>query len=182
MNTLTIFHISPIIRVTLLSLYIALTMPLPFLSQMTKSSIAPNLLWIGIGLGFLTLYGALSEIVLLDEKGIQVTSPQWFPRFFRTGWSLEWSDITDLKCRSTGQGGLVYYFLSRSSERAYLLPMRVVGFSKMVKIVEEKTGINTTDIRPLSQPWMYGILFVCTVFLLLIDAWTIATARGMSNP
>jgi hypothetical protein len=181
MNTLTIFHISPIIRVTLLSLYIALTIPLPFLSQMTKSSIDPNLLWLGLGLGFVVLYGALSERVILDEKGIQVTYPRWFPRFFRAGWSLEWSDITDLKCRSTGQGGLVYYFLSRSSDRAYLLPMRVVGFSKMVKIVEEKTGIDTTDIRPLSQPWMYGILFLCTVLLLLIDAWTVATARGMMN-
>jgi hypothetical protein len=175
---MTIFRISPIIRITLLSLYVALTIPLPFLSRATDAPIDPNLLWLGIALGFISLYGALSERVILDATGIQVTYPRWVPRFFRSGWSLEWSDIKDLKCRTTGQGGLVYYFLSKSSERAYLLPMRVVGFARMVAIVEEKTGIDTNDIRPLSQPWMYGILFVCTVLLLLIDVWTIAAARG----
>jgi hypothetical protein len=49
----------------------------------------------------------------------------------------------------------------------------------MVKIIEEKTNLDMTDIRPLSQPWMYGILFILTLFLLLVDAWTIATARTM---
>ncbi|MDB9377087.1 hypothetical protein PN460_04340, partial [Nodularia sphaerocarpa CS-585A2] len=60
--------------------------------------------------------------------------------------------------------------------KAYLLPMRVAGFSRLVKIVETKTGINTTDVRPLAQPWMYLTLLVFTLLLLLIDAWTITTA------
>ena len=30
--------------------------------------------------------------------------------------------------------------------------MRVAGFARMVKLVEEKTKIHTTDIRPLAQP------------------------------
>ncbi|MFW6264286.1 MAG: hypothetical protein ACOC3E_02050, partial [Cyanobacteriota bacterium] len=60
-----------------------------------------------------------------------------------------------------------------------LLPMRVVGFARMVKLVEEKTGIDTTDIRPLSQPWMYLILLVFTIFLLLIDGWTILVANSL---
>jgi len=55
--------------------------------------------------------------------------------------------------------------------------MRVAGFNRMVKIIAEKTNLDMTDIRPLSQPWMYGILFILTLFLLLVDAWTIATAR-----
>ena len=82
--------------------------------------------------------------------------------------------------RTTGQGGLVYYFTSSSAERAYLLPMRIAGFAKMVKIVEQQTGIDTSDIRPLSQPWMYLILFICTIFLWLIDGWAIWTATQMA--
>jgi hypothetical protein len=156
---------------------VALTIPLPFLAKVTNSPVSPNFLWVGISLGLIALYGALSERVILSETGIQVTYPQWFPAFLRSGWWLNWTDIKELKCRSTGQGGLVYYFLDRSSEKAYLLPMRVVGFNRMVKIIEEKTNLDMTDIRPLSQPWMYGILFILTLFLLLVDAWTIATAR-----
>lgn len=75
--------------------------------------------------------------------------------------------------RTTGQGGLIYYFITNSGQ-GYLLPMRIVGFNKLVKIVQEKTGIDTTDVRPLAQPWMYIILFIFTVFLLFIDLWVIS--------
>lgn len=170
------FRLSPLIRITLLSLYVALTVPLPFLAQVSDAPVPPALLlWGGIGLGLLALYGALSERVIVDNEKIQVTYPKWVPRFFRKGWELPWADVKDLKMRTTGQGGLVYYFVSQSSEQAYLLPMRVVGFARLVKLVETYTGIDTTDIRPLAQPWMYLILLGLTLLLLLVDGWTIWT-------
>jgi hypothetical protein len=174
------FHLSPLIRITLLCLYIALTIPLPFLSQVTSAPVPPVLLAIGISIGFLALYAALTESVILDEQGIQVTYPKWVPNFFRKGWSIPWSEIKELKPRTTGQGGLVYYFLSKDG-KAYLLPMRVAGFARLVRIVQEKTGIDTTDVYPLAQPWMYLILLVFTLLLLLVDGWTIATALMQGN-
>jgi hypothetical protein len=54
--------------------------------------------------------------------------------------------------------------------------MRVAGFSRLVKIIQAKTSIDTKDIRPLAQPWMYLTLFVFTLFLWLMDGWTIWTA------
>lgn len=171
---LSVFRISPLIRLTLLSFYVALTVPLPFLAQISAAPVPPLLLWLGIGLGSVALYGVLSERVILDEQAIQVSYPRWIPGFFRKGWSLPWAEVKELKCRSTGQGGLVYYFVSTSG-KAYLLPMRIVGFAQMVRQVQAQTGIDTTDIRPLAQPWMYLILLVLTVILLLFDAWTIST-------
>lgn len=175
-ETQAIFHISPLIRITLSSLYVALTLPLPFLAKAVSASVPPWLLWLGIASGAVILYGALSERTILDEEKIRVTYPEWVARFFRRGWSLSWDRIKDLKMRTTGQGGLVYYFTCDASDKAYLLPMRVAGFAKMLKIVEAKTGIDTTDIRPLSQPWMYFALLILTVFLLIMDGWTIWTA------
>jgi hypothetical protein len=176
----SIFHLSPLIRITLLSLYVALTVPLPFLSQATAAPIPPALLWVGISLGAVALYAALSERVILDDQGIQVTYPGWVKRFFRKGWSLPWSEVKELKPRTTGQGGLVYYFLSQEGQ-AYLLPMRVAGFAKFVREVQAKTGIDTTDVRPLAQPWMYLILLGFTLLLLLVDAWTITTAIAQGS-
>ncbi|MEG4351584.1 hypothetical protein QUA74_17755 [Microcoleus sp. LAD1_D3] len=175
-----VFRLSPLIRITLLSLYTALTIPLPFLSEVTKAPVPPAALWAAIVVGAVGLYGVLSERVILSEEGIEVTYPNWFPRFFRKGWSLPWSEVKALKPRSTGQGGLVYYFLSHSGE-GYLLPMRVAGFGKLVGLVEAKTGIDTRDVRPLSQPWMYLILLFCTLLLLLVDAWTMVTAIGLKG-
>jgi hypothetical protein len=59
--------------------------------------------------------------------------------------------------------------------------MRVAGFAKLVGLVEAKTGIDTRDVRPLSQPWMYLILLLCTLLLLLVDAWTIVTAISLKS-
>jgi hypothetical protein len=132
-------------------------------------------LWIGISIGLVALYAVLTEQVMVDDQGIQVTYPAWIPHFFRKGWFLPWSEVKELKPRTTGQGGLVYYFLSQD-EKAYLLPMRVAGFARFVQIVQAKTGIDTTDVRPLAQPWMYLILLGFTLLLLLVDGWAIATA------
>ncbi|MBC1219790.1 hypothetical protein GNF10_09870 [Nostoc sp. UCD121] len=173
--SVSIFRLSPLIRITLLSLYIALTAPLPFLSQVTAAPVSPGFLWIGISIGFVALYAVLTEQVVVDDQGIQVTYPAWVPRFFRKGWFLPWSEVKELKPRTTGQGGLVYYFLSQDG-KAYLLPMRVAGFARFVQIVQAKTGIDTTDVRPLAQPWMYLILLGFTLLLLLVDGWAIATA------
>jgi len=175
----SVFHLSPLIRITLLSLYVALTVPLPFLAQVTAASVPPGLLFVGIGLGAVALYAVLSERVILDDRGIQVTYPGWVPSFFRKGWLLPWSEVKELKPRTTGQGGLVYYFLSQSGN-AYLLPMRVAGFAKLVREVQAKTGIDTTDVKPLAQPWMYLILLGFTLLLLLVDAWTIMTALAQA--
>jgi len=169
---MTVFRLSPLIRITLLSLYFALTLPLPFLSRVTQAPVPPGVLAVALVLGAIALYAALTERVIVDEEKIQVCYPQWVPNFFRKGWSLPWAEIKALKPRTTGQGGIVYYFLNNSGQ-GYLLPMRVSGFAKLVKIVEEKTGIDTTDVRPLSQPWMYFILLGLTLFLLLVDAFLI---------
>jgi len=176
------FYVSPLIQITLLLLYLALTLPLPFLSNFTHAAVPASWLSIGLAIGFVFLYGALSDRVILDDRGISLAYPRWFPSFLRKGWSLPWQDIQALKPRITGQGGIVYYFASRNSDRAYLLPMRVVGFAKLVQQVEERTGIDTRDVRPLAQPWMYIILLVFTLLLLLMDIWTIYSALTLINP
>ncbi len=94
-----VFRLSPLIRITLLSLYTALTIPLPFLSEVTKAAVPPAALWAAIVVGAVGLYGVASERVILSEEGIEVTYPKWFPRFFRKGWSLPWTEVKALKPR-----------------------------------------------------------------------------------
>ncbi len=176
----SVFRLSPLIRITLLLFYVALMLPLPFLAQMTDAAVSPAILVGGILLGAIALYAALSERVVLDETGIQVTYPAWVSLFWRKGWVLPWVDVKALKPRSTGQGGIVYYIVTEADE-ARLLPMRVAGFGRMVRQVQAKTGIDMSDVRPLSQPWMYLILLGLTLLLLLMDAWTIATALTLGS-
>jgi hypothetical protein len=172
----SIFKISPLIRVALWSLYLALMLPMPFLTWVNPS-LDFSLLWLGMGLstGGILLQMVLSEQVRLDEEGLSVCYPWWVPSLLRRGWSLKWSEIQDLKARSTGQGGLVYYLVSRTRS-GFLLPMRIVGFQRMLKLIQIKTGIDTEDVMPLAQPWMYAMLLGAAVLLLIADVWIIWTA------
>lgn len=183
--TRRIFPIAPFIRLTLLLLYIALLGPLPFLAQATDAPVSPLVLTVGILLGWMGLYGALAQRVVVDDQAIEVTYPRWIRWLFRGGWRLPWDQAQALKPRSTGQGGLVYYLVGAKAEaanpKAYLLPMRVAGFAQLVALVERYSDLDTQDVKPLAQPWMYGILFLFTLGLLLIDLWTIATALALGG-
>jgi hypothetical protein len=142
------FRISPLIRITLTLFYIALLLPLPFLAQLTGGA-SPLLMVVGLLIGLLLLQGALSQQVVTDDQRIQVRYPSWVPDILVKSWSLPWSEVVALKDRSTGQGGLVYYFMDKS-QQGYLLPMRIAGFSQLVSIVQAQTNIDTQDVRPLS--------------------------------
>ncbi|MEL6381223.1 MAG: hypothetical protein AAFQ89_01880 [Cyanobacteria bacterium J06626_18] len=175
------FKISPLIRVTLMLLYIALTLPLPALANVTQAPVPSWLLTGGILIGGIVLYGGLSEQVAVDDRGIQVRYPGWIAWLLRRQWQLSWQAITALKPRTTGQGGLVYYFTSCEAQQAYLLPMRIAGFAELLRYVEAHTTIDTRDVKPLAQPWMYLILLGFSLLLLLVDAWTLWTAAHFTG-
>jgi hypothetical protein len=172
------FYISPLIRITLSLLYISLMIPLPFLATYTHAEVPAWLLWVGIGIGFGALQGGLSQRVVVTNRSIGVNYPVWVPNFLVKSWELNWAEIEDLKMRTTGQGGLVYYFINQEG-KGFLLPMRIAGFNNLVKLVQQYSSIDTTDIFPLAQPWMYFALLGLTGFLLLTDAWTIWTAISL---
>ncbi|ATS18172.1 hypothetical protein L5470_01830 [Synechococcus sp. PCC 6717] len=157
---------------TLMGLYGALTLPLPFLAEHTAAPLPLWLLWGAIALGALALWGALSQRVELDPQGIGITYPHWVPAVLRRQWQVPWAEITAVQPRSTSQGGLVYYLVTTSGQ-AYLLPMRVAGFTKMLRFIEQQTGLPTALIKPLAQPWMYGTLAVFTLLLGAIDLWVL---------
>lgn len=192
------FPISPLIRLTLLSFYGALLLPLPFLAHGIHAAVPLWILAVGVVMGGVGLYGALSQQVIVDAEGIEVTYPGWIRWLFRNGWRLRWQDVVAMKPRSTGQGGIVYYFVGKDPaiaqepdlsvgtarglessgepHKAYLLPMRIAGFARLTRQIEQQTGMDMTDIKPLAQPWMYGLLLVLTWMLLAMDGWIIWTA------
>jgi hypothetical protein len=168
-----VFKISPLVRAALWGLYLALMLPMPFLVWLNPS-LDFSLLWLGIALvtGGTLLQMVLSEQVRLDEEGLSVCYPWWVPALLRRGWSLKWSEIQDLKARSTGQGGLVYYLVSQERS-GFLLPMRIVGFRRMLKLIQLKTGLDTGDVKPLAQPWMYALLLAVSLLLAIADIWIV---------
>ncbi len=174
------FRVSPLIRFALWSLYLTLILPLPILSQVNDSVTITSLQFgLAFLIGGLLLQAALSERVQLDQSGIALTYPFWIPAFFRQGWALPWHNIQRLQARSTGQGGLVYYLVNDQG-KGFLLPTRIAGFHRMVQRIQQETGIDTSGVKPLAQPWMYGLVLIAAVLMALFDGWVFWMAQSLA--
>ena len=147
------FGLSPLIRFTLLCLYVALVLPLPVLAPESLH----NLVLVGFACGLILVTGLLSEQVETDENGITVRYPSWSRWLLRRGWSMRWDDISALVPVGTSQGGTVYYL--KSADLNYqLLPQRIERFDEFLSTLNERSSVDTTGICRLTQPWTYQVL------------------------
>ena len=166
------YPMAPLIRFTLISLYLALVLPLPVLAP-------PNLqpwLWAALPLGLALILALVSEQVELSGDGIRVGHPSWCSWLLRRGWQLRWDQITALTPVATSQGGRVFYV--RTEDRsAYLLPQRVQAFEDFLCRFSRYTGLDTSAIGRISPPWTYQLLAVlCGTFLSSeVIAWAVGT-------
>jgi hypothetical protein len=149
----TRYPMAPLIRLTLIGLYLALVAPLPLLA----AGAVRLALWGALPLGLALVFAATSEQVELSEGGIRVGHPAWCGWLLRRGWSLSWSAICALTPVTTSQGGRVFYVRATDGS-AYLLPQRVAGFDAFLDRFSQATGLDTTAIGRISPPWTYQLL------------------------
>jgi hypothetical protein len=177
-----LFRVSPLVRYTLYGLLFVLVFPIPFLMIHLKTTDALPTAALGVLIGYTALIGLMSQRVQIDRTGVRVGYAPWVPTFLVKGWSLDWSEVQDIRSRPTGQGGRVHYLVSKGSgnddneQQAYLLPMRIAGFARFLRELEAYTGIDTTRVKPLAQSWMYLTLLGCVVLMFLMDVWIVTVA------
>ena len=160
----------PSIRLTLISLYLALVLPLPWLAP---SPLRPTLL-LAVVLGLVLVLALSSETVELDDAGIRVGYPPWCRWWLRRGWSLPWSRVKGLTPVATSQAGRVYYIRTSTDSpgtqpEAWLLPQRVAGFDRFLERFSRMSGISTTSVVRLSPPRTYRLLALLSLLMLAAE-------------
>ena len=168
------FRLSPLIRGTLVCVYLALVFPLPL---MAPDHLQP-LLWSAAPIGLALVLAMLSEQVSVDQSGIQVGHPDWCSWLLRRGWTLRWEDVKRLVPVGTSQGGTVYYIKTVGYDHR-LLPQRLERFDQFLSILQEQTGLDTSSIGRLTPPWTYQLLFSLSLAMLAIEV-AIAIALQMN--
>jgi hypothetical protein len=168
---------APLIRFTLVSLYLALAAPLPWLAP-------PGLqlpLWLALGAGLVLVWAATSEQVELSPNGIRVGHPAWCSWLLRRGWQLPWAAIESITPVATSQGGRVFYL--RSGDQAFLLPQRIAAFEAFLARFSRETGLDTSSIGRISPPWTYQLLAILSAAMLLGEAaWGLFSLRTGALP
>jgi len=159
------FQLSPLIRATLISVYLALVVPLPLMAPPSLKLI----LWMAAPTGLVLVVALLSEQVEIDSNGIKVGHPVWCSWLLRRGWQLQWDEVRRLVPVGTSQGGTVYYLTTADLEQR-LLPQRLGRFDRFLAVVQQRTGISTTSVKRLTPPWTYQLLFSLAIIMLVTES------------
>ena len=171
------FGLSPLIRFTLLSLYVALVLPLPVMAPQELRPLMVGALILGLVL----VVGLLSEQVETDAAGLRVSYPSWIRWLLRRSWSMQWADIRDLVPVGTSQGGTVYY-VKAADCRYQLLPQRIERFDLFLSVLNKRAFISTKGIGRLTPPWTYQVLASIAALMVIAELATgVAIIQGWIN-
>ena len=151
-----------IVKISLISLYLALTIPMPFIS-IDKLKIPSIFMFI---LGLYLVINITSDYVETCDNKISYKTNLISKIFGRNNWDISWKDIKLIKTISTSQGSKVYYFNTNKGDN-FLVPQRVENFEKFLSTISKNTGINTNDISYISPLWTYKLLTLLSGFMII---------------
>ena len=150
------------VKSSLISLYIALTVPIPFISS--EQLRIPSLIFFILGL-FL-IVNITSDYVETCEKKISYKTSFISRTFGKKNWEICWEEIKSIKCLPTSQGSRVFYFVDEEGKNL-LVPQRIEKFDVFLDEIEKKTNISTEDISYISPLWTYKLLTLLSVLMFI---------------
>jgi len=150
------------VKSSLISLYLALTIPLPFIS-IDKLKIPSIIIF---ALGLYLIINITSDYVETSNNNI-LYKTSFISKFLgKKNWEISWKDIKLIKSQPTSQGSKVYYFNTNKGDY-FLIPQRVENFEKFLLIVSRNTGIAIDEISYISPLWTYKLLTLISVLMII---------------
>ena len=153
-----------VVKSSLISLYLALTFPIPFISS-DKLKIV-SIVFLLLGLYFIN--SLTSDYVETTEKKIFYKTSFLSNIFGKRNWEIYWKDIKLIKSLPTSQGSRVFYF-TLNNEENFLVPQRVENLEKLKTLISKKTNLDfdAVDINYISPLWTYKLLTLISVLMIL---------------
>ena len=149
------------VKSSLISLYVALTIPIPFVSN--EELRLPALFFFIVGL-FLII-NITSDYVEISEKKISFKANFISRVFWKKNWEIFWEDIKSIKSLPTSQGSKVFYFIDEKGKN-FLVPQRIENFDIFLNKIKDKTNICTSGITYISPLWTYKLLTFLSVLMI----------------
>ena len=154
----TLFYV----KSSLVSLYLALTIPIPFVS--IEGLRIPSI--ITFFLGLYLIINITNDYVETCNDKISYKTSFISKALGKKNWQISWKDIKLIKSLPTSQGSKVYYFNTYKGDN-FLVPQRVENFEKFLLIVSRNTGISVNELSYISPLWTYKLLTLLSVFMIV---------------
>ena len=156
----TLFYV----KSSLISLYIALTVPIPYISS-EKLKIPSLVCFI---LGLILIINITSDYVEICEKKISYKTTFIAKAFGKKNWEIIWKEIKSIKSLSTSQGGKVFYFIDKKG-KSLLVPQRIENLDIFLDKIEKNTNISTKLISYISPLWTYILLTWLSILMIFVE-------------
>ena len=150
------------VKSSLISLYLALTIPIPFIS-IDKLKILSITTFV---LGLYLIINITSDYVETCNNKISYKTSFISRALGRKDWEIFWKDIKLIESLPTSQGSKVFYFNTKRGDN-FLIPQRIENFEKFLVIVSKNTGLITDELSYISPLWTYKLLtFLSTLMVI----------------
>ena len=149
------------VKSSLITLYLALTIPIPFIS-IDKLKILSITTFV---LGLYLIINITSDYVETCNNKISYKTSFISRTLGRKNWEIFWKDIKFIESLPTSQGSKVFYFNTKKGDN-FLIPQRVENFEKFLLIVSKNTGIATNELSYISPLWTYKLLTFLSVLMI----------------
>ena len=150
------------VKSSLISLYLALTIPIPFIS-IDKLKIPSIFTFV---LGLYLIINITSDYVETCNNKISYKTSFISKVLGKKNWEISWKDIKLIKSLPTSQGSKVYYINNNKGDN-FLIPQRVENFERFLSIISQNTGINIEEISYISPLWTYKLLTTLSVLMVI---------------
>ena len=150
------------VKSSLISLYLALTIPMPFIS-IDQLKIPSIILFV---FGLYLIFNITNDYVETCKNKISYKTSFISKTLGRKNWEVSWSDIKLIQSITTSQGSKVYYFNTFDGEN-FLVPQRVENFEKFLLIISTNTGISINDMSYISPLWTYKLLTSLSLLMII---------------
>ena len=149
------------VKSSLITLYLALTIPIPFIS-IDKLKILSITAFV---LGLYLIIIITSDYVETCNNKISYKTSFISRTLGRKNWEIFWKDIKLIESLPTSQGSKVFYFNTKKGDN-FLIPQRLENFEKFLLIVSKNTGIATNELSYISPLWTYKLLTFLSVLMI----------------
>ncbi len=150
------------VKSSLISLYLALTIPLPFLS-IDELKIFSIVTFVS---GLYLIINITSDYLEICNNKISYKTSFISKVLGRKNWEISWKDINQIKSLPTSQGSKVYYFNTNKGDN-FLVPQRVENFERFLLILSKNTGIDTSEMSYISPLWTYKLLTLMSGLMII---------------
>ena len=150
------------VKSSLISLYLALTLPIPFIAadQLKILSL------VAFGFGLFLIINITSDYVETSNDKIFYKTTFVSNLFGNKSWEIPWKDIKLINSSPTSQGSKVYYFITFKDQKI-LIPQRVENLESLFSLISEKTGIKTVHMSYISPMWTYKFLTLLSLLMII---------------